>query len=215
MQEKNDAANATANVTTNATTDEDESTDVWLNSGISLITTMVMMVGELDYVGLKFQHWLGYVIFVIFLFSLVIVLMNILNGLAVSDINQIMESANIYSRKMALVSLASIKNLTMVAEELIIYPNTKPRRDKICGIPVPFRKGYMVKGGKMGKREFEDELFLKVEVVNNFKDVAVAIQKDKHDQNQDASKNIEGLNKKLDDLDLKLEEISNLLSKIK
>ena len=36
-----------------------------------------------------FRHWLGYLLFTIFVFLIVIVLMNLLNGLAVSDISKI------------------------------------------------------------------------------------------------------------------------------
>lgn len=39
-----------------------------------------MFIGEMDYNDLVFGHWLGYVIFVLFAFLLIIVLMNILNG---------------------------------------------------------------------------------------------------------------------------------------
>jgi len=48
----------------------------------------VMFVGEMDYTDLKFSHWLGYLIFSMFIYFLIIVLMNILNGLAVSDIGR-------------------------------------------------------------------------------------------------------------------------------
>ena len=52
---------------------------------------MVMFVGEMDYTDLQFTHWVGQVIFAFFIFLMIIVLMNILNGLAVSDISKIRE----------------------------------------------------------------------------------------------------------------------------
>ena len=55
-----------------------------------------MFIGEMDYNDLEFDHWLGYVIFILFAFLLVIVLMNILNGLAVSDIHKIQEEVDTY-----------------------------------------------------------------------------------------------------------------------
>ena len=58
------------------------------NIGLSLVKTVVMFVGEMDYNDLYFTHWLGYLIFMLFVYFLIIVLMNILNGLAVSDIGR-------------------------------------------------------------------------------------------------------------------------------
>ena len=59
--------------------------------GLSLVKTIVMFAGEMDYTDIVFHHWMGYLIWVMFVFLLVIVLMNILNGLAVSDIGKIQE----------------------------------------------------------------------------------------------------------------------------
>ena len=60
---------------------------------LSLVKTLVMFVGEMDYTDMTFSHWLGQVIFVAFIFLIIIVLMNILNGLAVADIHKIQEEA--------------------------------------------------------------------------------------------------------------------------
>jgi len=42
----------------------------------SLVKTLVMFAGEMDYTDIGFHHWVGYVIWVLFVFLLVIVLMN-------------------------------------------------------------------------------------------------------------------------------------------
>ena len=53
------------------------------------VKTIVMFTGELDYTDIPMQHWLGQLLFLIFIFLIVVVIMNLLNGLAVSDIQKI------------------------------------------------------------------------------------------------------------------------------
>ena len=65
-----------------------EGDPIFANIGLSLVKTLAMFVGEMDYNDLSFSHWLGYLIFIMFVYFLIIVLMNILNGLAVSDIGR-------------------------------------------------------------------------------------------------------------------------------
>ena len=60
---------------------EPEDDKIWSSIGYSIVKTVVMFIGEMDYNDLIFGHWLGYVIFTLFAFLVVIVLMNILNGL--------------------------------------------------------------------------------------------------------------------------------------
>ena len=60
---------------------EPEEDKIWGSIGYAAVKTLVMFIGEMDYNDLVFGHWLGYVIFVLFAFLLIIVLMNILNGL--------------------------------------------------------------------------------------------------------------------------------------
>ena len=72
-------------MTTNGTGEGDPA---FANIGLSLVKTLAMFVGEMDYNDLSFSHWLGYLIFIMFVYFLIIVLMNILNGLAVSDIGR-------------------------------------------------------------------------------------------------------------------------------
>ena len=60
---------------------EPEDDKIWSSIGYSIVKTVVMFIGEMDYNDLVFGHWLGYVIFILFAFLVVIVLMNILNGL--------------------------------------------------------------------------------------------------------------------------------------
>ena len=134
------------NVTTTTTTTAEPWTpqpgdEFFGNIGLSFVKTLVMFVGEMDYTDLTFDHWLGYVIFVMFLFLLIIVLMNILNGLAVSDIHKIQEEVDTYYHISIVESLAYTSSVSLLAEEIIIHPNIKPENQKILGISIP---GYKV-----------------------------------------------------------------------
>ena len=99
-----------------------------------------MFVGEMEYNELRFHHWLGYVIFVLFMFLIMVVLMNILNGLAVSDIGKIQEEVDTYYNVSIVETLAHTSFVSLLAEEIILYPNSKPERQKLCGISVPGAK---------------------------------------------------------------------------
>ena len=48
-----------------------------------------MFAGEMDYTDIPIKHDMGYVLFLLFVYLMVVVLMNLLNGLAVSDIHKI------------------------------------------------------------------------------------------------------------------------------
>ena len=66
----------------------------------SLLKSAAMFVGELEFSDIPFsEHPLGPILFVAFIFLIVVVLMNLLNGLAVSDIGLIREEAEVLSLK--------------------------------------------------------------------------------------------------------------------
>jgi hypothetical protein len=100
-----------------------------------------MLVGEFNYSSdLNFTHWLGYVIFALFVFLVVIVLMNVLNGLAVRDISLIMEEMDTYHNISIVETLSSTIFLRLVAQEILIFPNTKPKRQTFLKIPIMGQK---------------------------------------------------------------------------
>ena len=74
---------------TSTSSSEPEQTDHFGNIWFSLMKTIIMFSGEMDYTDINITHWMGYLIFAIFVFLMVIVMMNLLNGLAVSDIHKI------------------------------------------------------------------------------------------------------------------------------
>ena len=68
----------------------------------SLVKTITMFVGELEFSDIPIDpdsklSWLAFSFLVTFVFLIVVILMNLLNGLAVSDTGLIMEQAEIVS----------------------------------------------------------------------------------------------------------------------
>ena len=65
--------------------------------GLTVVKTFSMFVGELEFSDLPLGSPFSYVFFLLFLFLIVVVLMNLLNGLAVSDTGLIREEAEIHA----------------------------------------------------------------------------------------------------------------------
>jgi len=68
----------------------------------SLVKTITMFVGELEFSDIPIDpttslSWLSFTFLVVFVFLIVVILMNLLNGLAVSDTGKIMKKAEIVS----------------------------------------------------------------------------------------------------------------------
>ena len=68
----------------------------------SMVKTITMFVGELEFSDIPIDpessiSWVSFCFLVIFVFFIVVILMNLLNGLAVSDTGVIMEKAEIVS----------------------------------------------------------------------------------------------------------------------
>ena len=69
------------------------------NLGLALVKTFTMFVGELEFADLPFKTPVGYLFLLSFVFLIVVVMMNLLNGLAVSDTGVIRHEAEIYAYK--------------------------------------------------------------------------------------------------------------------
>ena len=65
--------------------------------GLTLVKTFSMFVGELEFSDIPLNSAFSYVFFLLFVFLIVVVLMNLLNGLAVSDTGLIREEAEIHA----------------------------------------------------------------------------------------------------------------------
>ena len=63
--------------------------------GLTVVKTFTMFVGELEFADLPIETPVGYVFFMAFIFLIVVVMMNLLNGLAVSDTGVIRNEAEI------------------------------------------------------------------------------------------------------------------------
>lgn len=82
----------------NATKDDgDEEDDSFIHPGLSLFKTIVMLTGEFDASSIEFCKFpiTSRIIFIAFVFIIAIVLINLLNGLAVSDIQLIKSDAEL------------------------------------------------------------------------------------------------------------------------
>ena len=107
--------------------------------------TIIMFSGEMDYTDIPIQHPLGYILFLLFVFLMVIVLMNLLNGLAVSDIHKIQKEVDTYYHINIVETLAYSRYVPMLAHEIKISPNIKPENQKLLGIAIPGAKKYLVR----------------------------------------------------------------------
>ena len=127
------------------------------------VKTIVMFTGELDYTDIPMQHWLGQLLFLIFIFLIVVVIMNLLNGLAVSDIQKIykvpfhlflhlrsffliifFQEVDTYYHINIVETLAYSRYVPMLAQEIKIQPNIKPESSQLFGIDIPGAKRYLV-----------------------------------------------------------------------
>ncbi|CAH2092106.1 unnamed protein product [Euphydryas editha] len=81
----------------NKTGQEEEEEDFFVDPGRSLFKTIVMLTGEFDAGSIKFSTFpvTSHIIFIVFVFMVPIVLFNLLNGLAVSDTQEIRADAEL------------------------------------------------------------------------------------------------------------------------
>ena len=99
--------------------DHDDSDYVFFDKvWTSLVKTTTMFVGELEFSDIpvdlnsKFAP-LAYVFFLSFVFLIVVVLMNLLNGLAVSDTGLIREQAEIYSYRSQVETISTFESMLL------------------------------------------------------------------------------------------------------
>jgi len=138
-QEETEVTGA-SNSTNSAQAETDHFGTLWL----SLVKTIVMFTGELDYTDIPMQHWLGQLLFLIFIFLIVVVIMNLLNGLAVSDIHKIQKEVDTYYHINIVETLAYSRYVPMLAHEIKIHPNIKPESSQLFGVDIPGAKRYLV-----------------------------------------------------------------------
>ncbi|XP_032511715.2 transient receptor potential cation channel protein painless [Danaus plexippus] len=103
---------------------EDEDEDFFEDPGSSLFKTIVMLTGEFDAGSIKFSTFpvTSHLIFTVFVFMVPIVLFNLLNGLAVSDTQEIRADAELVGH------ISRVKLISYFESVLIGKAYTKPRR---------------------------------------------------------------------------------------
>ena len=114
---------------------------MFTNPAVSLLKTIVMFTGEFDASSLSFATlpYTSHVIFLLFVVLVAIVLLNLLNGLAVSDTGEIRKDAERLSLAARATLIARIEGLLNILpkrlkpdielkkEMFVIYPNRKNR----------------------------------------------------------------------------------------
>jgi len=85
---------------------------------LSLVKTTTMFIGELEFSDLPFNLEsnlapLSYAFFLSYVFLIVVVLMNLLNGLAVSDIGLIREQAEIFSYRCQVETISTFESMLL------------------------------------------------------------------------------------------------------
>lgn len=83
--------------------------DIWM----SILKTFIMMTGELDANNLDFRYFMSYPAFVCFVFLIPIVFINLLNGLAIGDIQIIQQQAEFWYRRSQLMVIYQFSCLSM------------------------------------------------------------------------------------------------------
>lgn len=113
--------------------DDDEEQNFFLDPGMSLLKTIVMLTGEFDAASIKFSSYpiISHLIFVSFVFLIAIVLFNLLNGLAVSDTQIIKNDAELYDQILRVEHISHIENVLLRNKILFWIPYIK----KICLFP--------------------------------------------------------------------------------
>lgn len=85
--------------------------EVGKSISLSILKTIVMATGEMEAGTLQFHYFISYLVFVFFIFAIPIVFMNLLNGLALEDVQQIKKEAKFLYRKFQLMFLCEVDYL--------------------------------------------------------------------------------------------------------
>lgn len=93
----------------------------------AFVKTTIMFVGEIEFADLPIDlsSWLSFVFLLAFVFLIIVVLMNLLNGLAVSDTGYIREQAEIVSH-IARVDTISYTESILLGDPLDFLGNWPP-----------------------------------------------------------------------------------------
>jgi len=186
-----------SNVSKTKEIEDDGEIDHFGSIWYSLMKTIIMFAGEMDYTDIPIQHPLGYILFLLFVYLMVIVLMNLLNGLAVSDIHKIQKEVDTYYHINIVETLAYSRYVPMLAHEIKISPNIKPENQKLLGIDIPGAKKYLV------ETDSKHTFYLHENTVKAAKDIIMDRQANSHAQGEKIT--LEGVGEDL--IDMKKEQV--------
>ncbi|PNF26761.1 Transient receptor potential cation channel protein painless [Cryptotermes secundus] len=102
----------------------DSNDNFFLDPGMSVFKTVVMLTGEFDATSIPFVSFPGtsHIVFVLFVFLIAIVLFNLLNGLAVSDTQAIRDDAEIVGYIARVKLLSHIETLFQSSSVPLLEP---------------------------------------------------------------------------------------------
>lgn len=91
----------------------------------SLVKTLMMIIGEMDYSGLVDKHtaYISYIVLVVFLFLVCILMANLLIGLAVDDISNLERLGKIERLSKQASYVVTFEKLIVVAQRFPSFPN--------------------------------------------------------------------------------------------
>lgn len=122
--------------------EEEEEEDFFKDPGRSLFKTIVMLTGEFDAGSIKFSTFpvTSHIIFLVFVFMIPIVLFNLLNGLAVSDTQEIKADAELVGH------IARVKLISYFESVLIGNASDYSKPTGRCSwLPQSLQKLYIIK----------------------------------------------------------------------
>lgn len=122
--------------------EEEEEEDFFKDPGRSLFKTIVMLTGEFDAGSIKFSTFpvTSHIIFIVFVFMIPIVLFNLLNGLAVSDTQEIKADAELVGH------IARVKLISYFESVLIGNASDYSKPTGRCSwLPQSLQRFYIIK----------------------------------------------------------------------
>ncbi|VEN50171.1 unnamed protein product [Callosobruchus maculatus] len=221
---------------------EQEEEDFFTDPGKSLFKTIVMLTGEFDASNMNFHTFpfTSIVIFSLFIFMIAIILVNLLNGLAVSDTQIIKSNAELvghiaraqhiyYVETMLLGNILPKKMLTKFENLFCCYPSKrwnlivlKPLAEKACLFPRCNKcelTVYPNKGGEIAVSNnsccfgYCNHIRLEKETVKEINSIVRMKREEMEDEKQECAclQKLEEVLMKISELDNKMEIIMQCL----
>ena len=130
MELQNDHKNETASNSTIRNTDDDRKKNKFRNPYHAIMKSSIMFIGEIEFGDLPIQGGdvsvaMSYFFVLMFIFLMVIVLINLLNGLAVGDIIEILEDSKIENQICLIDTIRLFELLYIGEKQKIQFPDER------------------------------------------------------------------------------------------